>query len=136
MGRDMSNNSNIKNKFEPVKKLHSIKKVCCMDLKLATRLVYVYLVSSYNNKSGQCDPSQETMARELSLSTRTVQRAIRELREKEILNYVVGNPVRGSNKYYLADSLVGLFQHPNTTNKDIRTTKSYLSTRHQWRTKQ
>lgn len=79
-------------------------------------MVYVFLVSSYNNKSGQCDPSQKTIARKLSLSTRTVQRAIRELREKEILNYFVGNPVRGSNKYFLADSAVGLFKHPDTTN--------------------
>ena len=111
------------NKFDPISKLDSIKKISCSKLKLATRMVYVYLVSCYNNNSGQCDPSQKTIARELSLSTRTVQRAIRELKEKEILNYFVGNPVRGSNKYFLADSAIGLFQHPDTTNNDIEDDK-------------
>ena len=109
--------------FGPVKKLNALKDVITSKMRRSSKLVYTYLVCCYNSQRGQCNPSQETMSRELGISVRTIQRSIRELNQLGIINWTIGNPTVGSNRYYLAHSSVGLFQHPDTTNDDIEDDK-------------
>lgn len=119
----MENCSNGFKKFNPIKKLDSLKEVITSRMKNSSKLVYAYLVCCFHSQRGQCNPSQETMSKELGISVRTIQRSIKELRQLGIINWTSGNPIVGSNRYYLAHSSVGLFIQEDTTNEVIEDDK-------------
>ena len=65
--------------------------------------VYVYL-RDRSNKEGSCWPGVKTIARELKLSPRTVQRAVRELEKVGLVTRQARYRENGSytsNKYFL-----------------------------------
>ena len=111
------------NIFDPIQKLNAIDSVIASNLKPTTKLVYIFLVCRFNNRTAQCNPSQIYIADALKISVRTVQRAIRDLRRAKILNYTLGNSYIGSNRYYLSHSNAGLYKEHQTTAEDIRNDK-------------
>ena len=54
------------------------------DLPHRARAVYIYLANRAN-RNGECWPAIPTIARELKLSQSTVRRALRDLREAELI---------------------------------------------------
>lgn len=54
------------------------------DLPHRARAVYIYLADRAN-RNGECWPAIPTIARELKLSQSTVRRALRDLREAELI---------------------------------------------------
>ena len=103
------------NIFDPIQKLNAIDSVIASNLKPTTKLVYIFLVCRFNNRTAQCNPSQIYIADALKITVRTVQRAIRDLRRAKILNYTLGNSYIGSNRYYLTHSNAGLYKEHQTT---------------------
>ena len=55
------------------------------DVPVRALKVLTLLAWHHNGKTGQCNPSHELLAKELGRSTRTVRRAIAELREAELV---------------------------------------------------
>lgn len=69
---------------------------------ITTKVVYLVL-SSYVNRDGTCYPSQEHIASLVDCSVRTVQRAIRDLRESGLVEVVTRANSHGrANVYYLS----------------------------------
>lgn len=83
--------------------MNYINSIYAAGLKMSTIAVYLYL-EKRTDKEGKCFPSIRTIARDLSASTRTVQRAIRELelngfiRVEKRFRENMGN---SSNMYFL-----------------------------------
>jgi len=77
------------------------------DLGLPHRAVTVYCyLCDRSNKKGECFPSAKTMAQDLSLSRRTVFRALHELLEKGLIEKqprLRNNGGSSSNLYRLTD---------------------------------
>ena len=77
------------------------------DLGLRHRAVTVYCyLCDRSNKNGECFPSAKTIAQDLSLSRRTVFRALHELLEKGLIekqSRIRNNGGSSSNLYRLTD---------------------------------
>ena len=74
------------------------------DISGSVKAVYIYLLDRANSK-GECWPAVSTIGKELSLSRRTVQRAISELESKGLLareDRWRENGGRSSNLYYVS----------------------------------
>lgn len=69
-------------KFFPMKKWWTLQLVT-LDRRVSHGAVSLFsrLVSHHNNKTGQCNPSQETLAKALKCSTRQIRNFTKELRE-------------------------------------------------------
>lgn len=75
------------------------------DLSPRAKAVYMYLLDRANNK-GECWPAIPTIARELSLSRSTVQRALKELERHGLVSRSERwreNGGRSSNLYLLTE---------------------------------
>lgn len=73
------------------------------DLPHRAKAVYIYLYDRCN-KEKKCWPSIKTIARELSISDRTVRRAIQDLQKAKLIRkeYVYrSNGSNTSNRYYI-----------------------------------
>lgn len=82
----------------------NINSVYASGLKMSTISVYLYL-ERRSDKEGKCFPSVRTMARDLNASTRTIQRAIRELEKKGFIRIEKryrANLGNTSNMYFLS----------------------------------
>jgi len=102
--------------FDPVKKLNSqFDALKDPDLSVTDKLVYFVLVHRYNSRTRQCNPSVETIANDISKSTRTVERSLKKLREKGYITNFRGFPGKGSNMYQLKDTKLGLYKKKKKT---------------------
>lgn len=83
--------------------MNYINSIYAAGLKMSTIAVYLYL-EKRTDKEGKCFPSIRTIAKDLNVSTRTIQRAIRELelngfiRVEQRFRENMGN---SSNMYFL-----------------------------------
>ena len=72
------------------------------DLSNGDKLVYCDLAGYANSKTGECYPSMQTIANDLSMSDRTVKRAIKTLVNKGYIRKVrKGQGRRKTNLYFL-----------------------------------
>ena len=102
--------------FDPVKKLNSLfEALKDPDLSVTDKLVYAVLVFRFNSRTRQCNPSVETIAKDICKSTRTVERSLKKLREKGYITNFRGFPGKGSNMYQLKDSKIGLYKEKKKT---------------------
>ena len=102
--------------FDPVKKLNSqFDALKDPELSDTDKLVYSVLVFRYNSRTRQCNPSVETIAKDLSKSTRTIERSLKSLREKKYITNFRGFPGKGSNMYQLKDTKLGLYKKKKKT---------------------
>ena len=78
-----------------------------LGLRPHTAMVYLYLLSSINKDTRQCWPSMKTIARKLNISKSTVEKAIVELEQKQLI--IKSNRSRDSriisNLYTLPDGI-------------------------------
>ena len=104
--------------FDPVSKLNSLQRaIRDPQLSSSAKLVYTSLVFRYNSETKKCNPSVETISEDIgNKSTRTIERALQELRRKGYITNFRGYPGIGSNLYQLKDTKVGLFKQTYTTN--------------------
>src|SRR6266568_7098498 len=99
MTKDIYQNTDQK---EATKKKLRIAKLVREDKTLTpcSKLVFEHLLFVYhNNKTGQCNPSEPTLANVLGMSSRTVRKSIRQLKQCGLLT-----PQRAfnkSNQYHL-----------------------------------
>ena len=70
------------------------------------RIVYIYLKMHSDNNTGKSFPSLNTLAREIGLSKRTVQRCLSELQDKEVIRVEHRSNEKGtqSNLYTIYDT--------------------------------
>ena len=104
--------------FDPVSKLNSLQRAI-RDPKLSSsaKLVYTSLVFRYNSETKKCNPSVEKISEDIgNKSTRTIERALQELRRQGYITNFRGYPGIGSNLYQLKDTKVGLLKQTYTTN--------------------
>jgi predicted transcriptional regulator len=72
------------------------------QLDISTELIPTYCaLADYANKKGYCYPSMETLARTLNCSVRTIQRHIKELAEKGLIEIVKRRRIKGKLSTYL-----------------------------------
>jgi DNA-binding transcriptional regulator YhcF (GntR family) len=104
--------------FDPVSKLNSLQRaIRDPQLSSSAKLVYTSLVFRYNSETKKCNPSVETISQDIgNKSTRTIERALQELRRNGYITNFRGYPGIGSNLYQLKDTKVGLFKQIYTTN--------------------
>ncbi|WAJ31169.1 helix-turn-helix domain-containing protein [Antarcticirhabdus aurantiaca] len=79
--------------------------MCDPVLPVNAKLVGIYLLSCVNSETGQCNPAIETIADDLSLSKRVVERAVADLKAAgwvEVRRY----DRRKSNRYVFVDNRV------------------------------
>ena len=105
--------------FDPILKLEAIAETNKdPELSDKAKRVYICLITRYNNRTKQCNPSVETIAKDVgAVSTRTVERKLQELREKEYITNFRGFPSKGSNMYQLKHSRAGLLKKKSKTTK-------------------
>ena len=104
--------------FDPVKKLNSLfDTLKDPDLTPTDKLVYAVLVFRYNSRTRQCNPSIETLANDVNLSSRTISRLLKELRDHKYITNFRGFPSKGSNMYQLKHSKVGLLKKKKNKTK-------------------
>lgn len=75
------------------------------------------LISRFNSKTKQCNPSIETLANDVNLSSRTISRLLKELRDHKYITNFRGFPSKGSNMYQLKHSKVGLLKKKKNKTK-------------------
>lgn len=89
----------------PPGKLRMYVAAALLPLNGAEKAVLVCLIDHANTKTGRCDPSEPTIAHELDVPLRTVERAIAGLRTAGIVNLLrrgrAGKGGRASNAYHL-----------------------------------
>ena len=104
--------------FDPVSKLNSLQQaIRDPQLSSSAKLVYTSLVFRYNSETKKCNPSVEKISEDIgNKSTRTIERALQELRRQGYITNFRGYPGIGSNLYQLKDTKVGLFKQTYTTN--------------------
>ena len=104
--------------FDPVSKLNSLQQaIRDPQLSSSAKLVYTSLVYRYNSETKKCNPSVQKISEDIgNKSTRTIERALQELRRKGYITNFRGYPGIGSNLYQLKDTKVGLLKQTYTTN--------------------
>ena len=104
--------------FDPVSKLNSLQRaIRDPQLSSSAKLVYTSLVFRYNSETKKCNPSVEKISEDIgNKSTRTIERALQELRRQGYITNFRGYPGIGSNLYQLKDTKVGLLKQTYTTN--------------------
>ena len=70
------------------------------SLSAKARLVYARLLKYHNQKTGQCNPSEERLGLDLGYSDRSIRTALRELDDIEYIDIRRGGGRRISNQYY------------------------------------
>jgi biotin operon repressor len=92
------------------------------SLSPTAKLVAVALLMHYNRKSGLCYPTEEVLAAELTLSTRTVMRAIDELRQHGVSWETRAAPrgqAKGRAHLYDVEPLLQLCQQPMRSAQEV-----------------
>jgi DNA-binding transcriptional MocR family regulator len=85
-----------------VKFTRILKMVQFNQLDISTELIPTYCcLADYANKKGYCYPSMETLASTLNCSVRTIQRHIKELVEKGLIEIVQRRRIKGKLSTYL-----------------------------------
>jgi DNA-binding transcriptional MocR family regulator len=85
-----------------VKFTRILKMVQFNQLDISTELIPTYCcLADYANKKGYCYPSMETLARTLKCSVRTIQRHVKELAEKGLIEIVKRRRIKGKLSTYL-----------------------------------
>lgn len=86
---------------------NAMSNLCGSDISPSAKLVLIALANRHNQETGRCDPSIETIAADVGLSSRAVQYGLRELEKAKLITttHRVRRTGRGkknlSNRYRL-----------------------------------
>lgn len=73
---------------------------CIPELRPLARAVLARLIDHFNTQSGRCDPSVETLARDLGRTARAITREISELRDRGLIAVDYRRGTGTTNQYY------------------------------------